>query len=90
MRAGTFTPSDAGIITISGTIQLKASHSAVGDVVSCVACAPTAFRITKSSGGRLAVECTSARRRSSGESVTLCPPGRAVTRSRVPPPTGIR
>src|SRR5215204_3938535 len=90
MRAGTCTPSDAGMFTISGTIQLNASQSALGDVVSWVAGAPGRLRITKSSGGRFDVEKTSASIEPSGETVTLCPPALLVRRSRGPPVTGIR
>ena len=54
MRAGTLMPSDAGTITISGTIQLNASHSLLGDVVSCAASAPARLGWMNSSGGRFA------------------------------------
>jgi hypothetical protein len=90
MRAGTWTPSDAGMFTISGTIQLNESHSVVGDVVSCLVAAPARFGMTKSSGGRFDVENTSASMEPSGDTVTLCPPAFAVRRSRAPPATGMR
>ncbi len=56
MRAGTFTPSLAGIHTISGTSHLCESHCAVGLVVSCVSAAPAANFITYISGGLFANE----------------------------------
>ncbi len=90
MRAGTCFPSDAGIMTISGLIHLNESHSAVGEVVSCAIAAAGRFAMTKISGGRLAVEKTSAMRRPSGEIVMLCPPSPFVIRWRAPPPMGMR
>ena len=75
---------------ISGAIHRKSSHPAVGDVVSCAISARGAWRITNSSGGRLAREKTSASSDPSGDTVTVCPPFSVVIRSLAPPFTGIR
>ncbi len=90
MRAGTIVPSSAAKRTISGRIQGKDDHSRVGVSVTrpMDPAAPTSA--TKSSGGRFATSCTTARRRPSGESEPTKRPGPSVIRSRPEPSKSIQ
>ena len=69
MRAGTCTPSLAGMLTISGLIHGPRRNSSVVLVVSFVRLA-SASVATNSSGGVFDVEKTSAMRAPSGLTVT--------------------
>ena len=89
MRAGTSTPSDARIFTISGLIHRYEVHSEVGDVVSLSRRASPVACCKKSSGGRLASEYTSASQVRSGDAKTVCPPTPLVSYGRAPPAIGI-
>src|SRR5687768_10617265 len=85
MRAGTMTPSDAGMRTIRGASQGYDRNCAVVDVVSCASWAPGVLRARYSSGGLFEYECTSAIQAPSGDSTVACEPSCGVTFTRAPP-----
>jgi hypothetical protein len=88
MRAYTVSPSRARKVTTSGRIHGPRRNSSVRDSVTCTGCAPGPAALRYSSGGRSAVECRSASRVPSGESVASVQPSSPVTRVRAPPSAG--